>query len=222
MAPIPVLRNAAPVCLLSALPLFAQVGLRPDPVPLRNWPTPQRWQISPEEARNKGEETGRQAANAGGNAATTAPLDFVAMTPCRLVDTRVSATMPAGFGAASMAPGETRTFDVRSPNSPCPMPSNAVAYSANVTVVAPGPLGFLVVYPSGPRPLAATLNAPNGGIVNNSIAVAGGPTGSIDVFSTDATELIVDLNGYYVTAAAGLPGPTGGHSSIGQKLHAKD
>jgi len=71
------------------------------------------------------------------------------------------------FGAPSLAPGVSRTFPITSANSYCGIPDFAQAYSLNITVIPPGPLGFLTVWPTGQaRPLAATLTSLQGSIVS--------------------------------------------------------
>jgi NAD(P)-dependent dehydrogenase (short-subunit alcohol dehydrogenase family) len=48
-----------------------------------------------------------------------------------------------------------------------------------------------------PQPNTATLNDRAGLITSNSAVVPAGTSGSIDVFVTDATNVIIDINGYY-------------------------
>jgi hypothetical protein len=139
---------------------------------------------------------------------TPSSLVFVPMTPCRVVDTRASQNFMSPFGAPSLvgggftlSGGPTRTFQI--PSSPnCMIPSNAMAYSFNVTVIPPGPLGFLVIFPTGqPRPNAVTLDDTQGVILNNSAIVPAGTNGSVDVFASQNTDLTIDINGYYVLSS---------------------
>ncbi len=58
------------------------------------------------------------------------PLQFVKVTPCRVVDTRNAA---GPFGGPVLGALTSREFDI--PNGACHIPSSAVAYSLNVTVV---------------------------------------------------------------------------------------
>src|SRR5262249_8283268 len=138
-------------------------------------------------------------------------LVFVGMTPCRVVDTRAGQGFTGAFGPPSLVGAAGRTFPIQS-STTCSIPSIAQAYSFNVTVVPPGPLGFITVYPSGqPLPLAATLNSLQGFIVGNAAIVPAGTAGSIDVYASNPTDLIIDINGYYapqsgVTLAVGTPG----------------
>jgi hypothetical protein len=102
-----------------------------------------------------------------------------------------------------LAKGASRTFPVQSSNS-CAIPVVASAYSFNITVVPPGPLGFITAYPTGQTlPLAATVNSPQGFIVGNAAIVPAGVGGSIDIYASDPTELVIDINGYYAAVSDG-------------------
>jgi hypothetical protein len=124
-------------------------------------------------------------------------LAFYPVTPCRLVDTRNGTLLNGAFGA-----GTTRTLPILS--SSCNVPSAAQAYSLNFVAVTSTPVGFLTAYPTGgTRPLAATLNDLTGTIAANAAIVPAGTGGSVDVFASDATQLVVDINGYFAPAGAG-------------------
>ncbi len=130
----------------------------------------------------------------------TGALQFVPVTPCRVMDTR----NPTGpFGGPFVAGGTTRTIPI--PSSVCAVPPNAAAYSLNITVVPrTGALGYLSVWPTGQaQPAVSTLNSPDGSILANGAIVAAGAGGSINAFASNDTELIVDMNGYFVPPAAG-------------------
>jgi hypothetical protein len=133
-------------------------------------------------------------------------LAFYSETPCRVADTRSGAAgsgLSGYFGPPSLVGGATRDFPM--PSSSCGIPLSAQAYSVRMTVVAPGPLGYLTTWPAGQSlPLAATLNAPNGGVVGNEAMVPAGTGGAISVFATANTDLVIDANGYF--AAPGSPG----------------
>ena len=67
----------------------------------------------------------------------------------------------------------------------------------NATVVPPGPLGYLTLWPDGEQqPLVSTLNAFDGYITNN-MAIVPTENGSIDAFANGTTQLILDLFGYF-------------------------
>jgi uncharacterized repeat protein (TIGR01451 family) len=133
-------------------------------------------------------------------AANGAPnLAFYAVTPCRIADTR----NPTGtFGAPSLAAGVPRTFPV--PSSSCGIPASAQAYAFNMTVVPTAPVGYLTTWPTGSsQPIVSTLNAPTGTVTSNAAIVPAGVNGAITVFATNATDLIVDINGYFAPPGIG-------------------
>ena len=124
---------------------------------------------------------------------TSGALAFYPLTPCRAMDTR---------SGASIAAGGTLTVPVRS--SSCSVPSAAVAYSLNFTAVPHGPLGWITTFPTGQAmPTASTLNAPTGTITANAAILPAGTNGSVDVYASDATDLLVDINGYFAPPGAG-------------------
>jgi len=127
-----------------------------------------------------------------------APQDFVSVIPCRLVDTRY----PAGpFGGPVYAAGETRTYTV--PNGGCSIPSNAAAYALNITAMPTGPLGFITIWPTGDaQPTVSTLNSPSGTVIANGAIIPAGTNGGINVFASNPTGVIVDINGYFVTQSS--------------------
>ena len=122
-------------------------------------------------------------------------LRFVPVTPCRVADTR----NPAGpFGGPFITGGTSRGFAV--PDSACNIPATAQAYSVNVTVVPKGPLGFLTMFPCGQSvPLASTLNSIDGRVKAAAAILPAGTNGGVCAFATQNTELIVDINGYFVS-----------------------
>ena len=80
----------------------------------------------------------------------------------------------------------------------CGVPANAMAYSLNTTVVPSGPLGFLSMWPTGQsQPTVSTLNSLDGRIKANAAIVPAGANGSVSVFVTNRTDVILDINGYF-------------------------
>jgi hypothetical protein len=127
-------------------------------------------------------------------------LQFVPMTPCRVVDTR---NTPGPLGGPSLVSAVGRTFPILAGS--CGVPAAAVAYSMNVTVVPKAAtLSYLTVWPTGiAQPLASTTNSADRSIVANAAIVPAGTAGSIDVYVTDATDLVLDINGYFRPPIAG-------------------
>jgi len=131
----------------------------------------------------------------GGNVAPPSAYQFVPVTPCRVADTR---NPTSAFGGPEMTAGQTRAFNI--PQSSCGIPS-AAAYSLNVTVVPNGPLAFLTIWPSGEgQPYVSTLNSYDGRVKANAAIVPAGANGGVSVFVTDATQVILDIDGYFVPA----------------------
>jgi hypothetical protein len=102
----------------------------------------------------------------------------------------------APFGGPEMAGQSTRSFPI--PASGCNIPSTAAAYSMNVTVVPDGMLSYLSAWPTGsPQPLVSTLNSFDGAVVANAAIVPAGTNGAIDIYVTNPTHVILDINGYF-------------------------
>ena len=135
-------------------------------------------------------------ASAGSN-----PLSLLTVAPCRVLDTR-NTTILNG------------TLNVNVAGSPCGIPSAASAHIMNATVVPSSSLGFLTLWPHGlNRPLVSTLNAIDGYVTSN-MAIIPASNGWIDAYSTDQTQLILDITGYFADIAtlqiltSTLPGGT--------------
>jgi len=127
------------------------------------------------------------------------PLQFLTVAPCRIMDTR----NPNGtFGGPFIAGGSSRAIPI--PASACNVPGNAAAYSLNFTVVPrTSTLGALTVWPTGQsQPNVLTVTSPDASVLANAALVPAGAAGSITAYSTDDTDLVVDINGYFVPPAS--------------------
>ena len=128
-------------------------------------------------------------------------LAFFPVTPCRIADTR-NATGPFRWAVRwrRMEPEPSPFL-----SSVCGIPASAQAYSLNFAAVPKGPLGYLTAWPTGrSQPTVASLNAPTGTVVANAVIVPSGTNGSVDVYATNATDLVIDIDGYFAPA-----GPNG-------------
>jgi len=128
-------------------------------------------------------------------------VQFLPATPCRVVDTR----NPNGpFGGPPISGDTVRSFPLASSGNPCNIPPNVIAYSLNVTVVPQHSLGYLTIWPTGQaQPLVSTLNSPDGRTkANAAIVPAGSASGSVSVYVTDTSNVILDINGYFVASSA--------------------
>jgi len=201
------------VSVIAFLPAV-MTGQRPQEVaPLKNWAAPLYWQPNQTErqASHRGAEAQFQLSP---NATSNTALVFVAISPCRLVDTRGAAAGFIGvapFSGPFIQDQTTVAFPVQSAaeaatTAPTPcgtIPSIAQAYSLNLTVV-PHPLNspvpFVTLWPDNGSgiPTVSTLNDVQGTIVANSAVVpAGTNSGGIKVFAAGSTDVIIDMNGFY-------------------------
>jgi hypothetical protein len=123
----------------------------------------------------------------------TGALSFYPVTPCRVVDTRGKAGL---LGGPEMEASTARSFPL--PTSGCAIPSFAAAYSLNVTVVPDGVLSYLTAWPTtSPQPGVSTLNSWDGAVVANAAIVPAGISGTISVYVTNRTHVILDINGFF-------------------------
>ena len=133
---------------------------------------------------------------AGANAS---PLQFVSITPCRLVDTRGT---NGPFGGPPIPGGTSRSFPIPQ-QMPCDIPATAAAYSLNVTVVPITTLGYLTIWPTGEdQPLVSTMNSPDGRNKANAAIVPAGYQGAVSVYVTDTTNVLLDIDGYFAAPSS--------------------
>src|SRR5262245_35483808 len=162
--------------MIAAMPFTLRAQQR-DVAPLREWPSPLYWQ--PNQSGIQMSASTKPDTSAAAIPANS--LVFVAMTPCRVVDTRTGSGFTGFFGPPSLGGGLIRTFPIQS-STTCSIPSIAQAYSFNVTVVPFGFLDFITVWPSGQaRPNASTLNGYVNTVIANADIVPAGISGSVDV-----------------------------------------
>jgi len=194
---------------------FAQQAARPDNIPVRNW-----------SMRSASASAAGTLSTSGAGSASG--LVYVAITPCRVMDTRgVGGSGNTGaFGPPSLLAGQARVIPI--PSSNCGVPA-AAAYSLNFVSVTPlgQPVAWIAAWQDDMSfPGTVVLNALQGGIVDNSAIVPAGADGGIQILTTNNGDLVIDMNGYYVQAAtiqgpsgpqgpAGAPGATGSAGAAG-------
>ncbi|MBI4902751.1 MAG: VCBS repeat-containing protein [Acidobacteria bacterium] len=143
--------------------------------------------------------------------AGTAPpggMRFVPLPPCRLMETRAIYNFEGrtgAFGPPNLTAGQTRTMNVPQSNV-CSVPASAKAYVLNVTLIpVSGGVSFVTLYPAGaPQPNVWTVRSPDGQIVANSNIIAAGNNGGISVFTSEATDLLLDIAGYFTDEQTAL------------------
>lgn len=125
-------------------------------------------------------------------------LRFFTVNPCRAADTRPSEGFASPNGPPIIDERNPRDFFI---GGRCNVPTNAVAYSLNATVVPPAYLGYITLYPAyAARPLASNLNAWEGQVAANA-AIVPGTGGVITAYVSNPTHLILDVNGYFAAVS---------------------
>jgi len=120
---------------------------------------------------------------------------FVPVTPCRVVDTRQTHDPILG--------GTAQSFVVPQLGG-CNIPATAAAYSLNVTAAPQQHIDYLTIWPTGqPQPVVSTMNSPDGRTKANAAIVPAGTNGAVSVYSTNTTDVILDINGYFTAPGSG-------------------
>ncbi len=154
--------SIAVAAMLFTFPAWAGVD-----VPLQNWQVP-----------GLGKSAGKTL-----DGTPTDPLAFIALTPCRLVDTRGNG---APFQGGAYSAGETRRYDFRGVcGIPASFISGRLALSLHVTAVPGGSYGHVIVYPDDAAvPGTSNVNfSPNQ--ATGSAVLVGGSGGNTGTFSVE-------------------------------------
>lgn len=124
---------------------------------------------------------------------------FTPATPIRFVDTRDGTGTPATkLGPAGQLSVAMRGAMVPVNGNIAQIPQEASAVALNVTVVNPEAPGFVTVWPcSAARPNASNLNFVAGQVVPNNVVAPIGDQGNVCFFSSQNTDIIVDVSGYF-------------------------
>jgi hypothetical protein len=123
-------------------------------------------------------------------------------------------------GGATLPAGGTQTIQVTTNNG---VPAGATAAVLNVSVVNPAQSGYVTVYPEGAdRPFTANVNYQAGQTTGNRVIVplSTGQTssGQVAIFSSQATDVVVDVSGYYSSAG----GSGSDYTSVGPPIRICD
>jgi hypothetical protein len=202
--------------VLAAVSLFAgstALATALGDVELKNWSAPMYWgpSVTPANSDSKvarhplaGEAAARGALIVSPTA--SAPFFFVAVTPCRVADTRAGFGFSGQYGPPFMPGGVPRDFTIA---GQCGIPSTAQAVSFNFTVTDTAGAGFLLTYASGAsQPTISTLNYSTNQTLANAAVVALGAGGAITTIpGVSGFDLIIDVNGYYALSGDRNPVP---------------
>ncbi|MDQ6764544.1 MAG: hypothetical protein M3Z22_00345 [Verrucomicrobiota bacterium] len=127
------------------------------------------------------------------------PVPFQAFQPCRVLDTRGA---NGASGGPKLVAGAIRNFPIATVGGLCAstLPAGIKAIVVNLTMVNSDSAGYVTAYPGGSsQPLAATVNVPAANTVaNNGVIIPLAANGSIDVFASTGTHIVLDIVGYFL------------------------
>lgn len=143
----------------------------------------------------------------------TSELLYVAVPPCRIADTRKGGGLIGG--------GSTRTFHVTGTSGfapaggtsgGCGIPAGASAAAISVTGTGSTGSGFMTVFAQGgSRPNVSQVSFTRGQNVSTPANAPLNPgSGSVSVYNSATTHVLLDVSGYYVKPLAGFISPSGG------------
>lgn len=132
------------------------------------------------------------------------PDGFTPLVPERFLDTRTG----LGTGGAGKAPGG-RVLKVQIGGRGDVPSSGATGAAVNVTVVEPDGPGFVTVYPcdAAEIPFTSNLNFVTGDIVPNLVFSKLAGDGTLCLYTTTRTDLLVDVAGYFTQATETVRAP---------------
>ena len=140
-----------------------------------------------------------------GLVSATNPADattFIAITPCRVMDTRPDPAFNVGPKSSPLGPDEAHAVTAVGNSGDCTaVPASASAVSLNVTALNATQSTFLTIYASNvTRPDASSLNPePGDPPTPNAVTTELSPGGQFTVFNRfGSVDVIADINGYYV------------------------
>ncbi|SNT10970.1 hypothetical protein SAMN05421812_103204 [Asanoa hainanensis] len=142
------------------------------------------------------------ASPASAAAAATAVGTYTPLAPSRILDTRHGNGAPTGIVTA----GKTVHLQVAGRGG---VPASGVsAVILNLTVTGSLGNGYLTAYPDGAtRPTAASISFAKGVTRANTVTVAVGASGFVNIFQSSlGTHIVADVAGYYNGDAAGPVG----------------
>jgi Domain of unknown function (DUF4331) len=124
---------------------------------------------------------------------------YVSTQPVRLLDTRAGARI--GYTGPAPAAGATLKVKVVGAGTPA-VPADAKSVVINVTGTDSAAQGWITVYPCGePVPNASNVNLRPGVARANLVTAKIGADGSVCLFLSQATDAIVDLQGFAPAAS---------------------
>ena len=131
------------------------------------------------------------------DAAVASTSAYVSVQPCRLADTRLN----SGFVRVDPLTLQITTRGI------CGIPANATSLALTLTVVSPQASGFLTAWPSDrARPVVSNVNFDVNQIRANGSITRVDAAGTFRVFTSVASEVVVDVVGAFVPATSTAAG----------------
>jgi len=132
------------------------------------------------------------------------PLVYQGFQPCRMVDTRNAVS---AFGGPKLAAGATRNFNLVPSAGACPsaVPPGVKSIVVNVTLTqTETAFGYLTIYPGGTAaPNSSSINwDTSNATLANEVIMPVGADGSINIFASEGTHVILDIVGYFLDELA--------------------
>jgi hypothetical protein len=124
-------------------------------------------------------------------------VDVIAVTPKRILETRVGDAFTTGDGrfegGGRLPAGREIEVQVAGRGG---VPADATAAFLNVTAIDPDGVGFVTVHPCAKRPNASNVNYEVGDTAPNAVLAKLSPAGTVCIFSVASTDLVVDTAGF--------------------------
>jgi hypothetical protein len=128
---------------------------------------------------------------------------FNQVGPVRVFDTRGGQSADALRAVAKQQVSGGYELEVQMTELGGYVPAGGVgAVSLNVTSTGSGVAGYITVYACGTRELVSSVNFPAGGTVGNAVITPVSADGTICFFSSAPTDIVVDINGWFVADEA--------------------
>ncbi|MGP0032258.1 MAG: IPT/TIG domain-containing protein [Acidimicrobiales bacterium] len=133
--------------------------------------------------------------------ASTRLCDTRAGNPSGLSGSAAQCNGGTGNPGERLSAGGTLSVQVTGTYGSDVIPAGTSAAVLNVTSVGSSARGHLIVYPRGAsRPVASTVNDAAGQTTGNRVIVPLSSSGKIDIFSSSASDVVVDVSGYFSAA----------------------
>lgn len=130
---------------------------------------------------------------------------FTGATPTRLVDTRDG----TGGQTGRITPADELSIPIHGITLEVDeqlqaVPVTATAVALNVTIVNSLSSGFATVWPCGvTRPVTSNMNFVTGRVVANNVVAPIGNDGNVCLYSSGATDVVVDIAGWFSSSESG-------------------